>query len=232
MICLVIAVVLFLIPFGGAAYGRVVLGLSHYLFWPFGQYVERDLYVGEARSSYHQQSMSTDSDRDPVFSGHGNGSARLSHLSPSEESRPLLLRSTSIVEAEKQHISLWAKIKNLPRTILELGLGGLVYYLFYYTIIGKEEIFPSYNRKTLMQQQLKRQSQYRSSAHVRVVPVLVYGGVDPYGKVHLCPGNTSSQEPTSTSFQTWKLLDSVQPKLRHLALYLRRHWSSVLQVHV
>lgn len=155
-----IAVVLYLIPFGGAAYGRVVLGLSHYLFWPFGQYVERDLYVGEARSSYHQPSMSTDSDRDPIFSGHGNGngngSARLSHLSPSEESRPLLTRSTSIVEAERQHTSLWTNLKNLPRTILELGLGGLVYYLFYYTIIGKEETFNCCDRPSLKQQRLNR----------------------------------------------------------------------------
>ncbi|GJJ73013.1 Ca2+:H+ antiporter [Entomortierella parvispora] len=144
LICLVIAVALYLIPFGGAAYGRVVLGLSHYLFWPFGQYVERDLYVGETRNSFHQQSMSTDTDRDPVFSGHGNGNARLSHLSPSEESRPLLPRSTSTMEAERHNkTSLLTKLLSLPRTIFELGLGGIVYYLFYYTIIGPLHMFVS-----------------------------------------------------------------------------------------
>ncbi|KAG0049589.1 hypothetical protein BGZ83_005571 [Gryganskiella cystojenkinii] len=144
LICLVIAIILFLIPFGGSGYARVVFGLSHYLFWPFGQYVERDLYAGETRNSfvgdgYHHPTASTDSEGGypfPEQQQQGNGTARLSRLSPSEESRPLLPRSTSTVDHDKQSTSLMTKLKNLPATIIDLGLGGIVYYIFYYTIIG------------------------------------------------------------------------------------------------
>ncbi|KAJ2397290.1 hypothetical protein GGI23_003589, partial [Coemansia sp. RSA 2559] len=40
-VCLVIAAMLLLVPFGGKYYARVVAGLGWYLFWPFGRYVER-----------------------------------------------------------------------------------------------------------------------------------------------------------------------------------------------
>ncbi|KAF9427630.1 hypothetical protein BGZ76_002244 [Entomortierella beljakovae] len=50
LVCFFIAIVLCLTPFGGRAYGRVVLGLSYYLLWPFGQYVEREFLPGEYRT--------------------------------------------------------------------------------------------------------------------------------------------------------------------------------------
>ncbi|KAJ1799849.1 hypothetical protein LPJ59_001538, partial [Coemansia sp. RSA 2399] len=40
-VCLVIAAMLLVVPFGGKYYARVVAGLGWYLFWPFGRYVER-----------------------------------------------------------------------------------------------------------------------------------------------------------------------------------------------
>ncbi|GJN94007.1 hypothetical protein Rhopal_007070-T1 [Rhodotorula paludigena] len=40
ILCTVVAAVLFITPFGGSKYGRVVWELSTYLFWPFGKYVE------------------------------------------------------------------------------------------------------------------------------------------------------------------------------------------------
>ncbi|KAJ2700240.1 hypothetical protein H4218_002154 [Coemansia sp. IMI 209128] len=41
LVCLVIAAVLYVIPFGGQHYARVAGGLGWYLLWPFGRYVER-----------------------------------------------------------------------------------------------------------------------------------------------------------------------------------------------
>lgn len=39
-ICTVLSAILWLVPWGGAKYGRVVFELGIYLFWPFGRYVE------------------------------------------------------------------------------------------------------------------------------------------------------------------------------------------------
>ncbi|KAF9404246.1 hypothetical protein BGZ94_004271, partial [Podila epigama] len=130
------AIVLFLTPFGGKPYGRVLLGLSYYLFWPFGQYIERELTPGETR---------TDGRRASHFSGdYTNGYGRLSHLSPSDESRPLLSwsNSTSGLDRERDPpvnplVKVFTTLKNLPRTIIRLGFGGLVYYFIYYLLIGR-----------------------------------------------------------------------------------------------
>ncbi|BGO95577.1 hypothetical protein NBRC10512_004175 [Rhodotorula toruloides] len=40
ILCGVVSAILFITPFGGAKYGRVVWELGTYLFWPFGKYVE------------------------------------------------------------------------------------------------------------------------------------------------------------------------------------------------
>ncbi|GAA5929848.1 hypothetical protein JCM3775_006570 [Rhodotorula graminis] len=39
-LCALVSAVLFITPFGGSKYGRVVWELGTYLFWPFGKYVE------------------------------------------------------------------------------------------------------------------------------------------------------------------------------------------------
>lgn len=140
IICLTVAIILYLTPFGGSAYGRVILGLSYYLLWPFGQYVERELSPGELRS---------DGRRASAFSGdYNNGYGRLSQLSPLDESRPLLSwsNSSSGLDREREpHVNPLVKIasavKNFPRIILDLGVGGIVYYFFYYLLIGKVQRF-------------------------------------------------------------------------------------------
>ncbi|KAK4047479.1 hypothetical protein OIV83_005391 [Microbotryomycetes sp. JL201] len=40
LICVLVAAVLWLVPWGGRKYGRVIWELGGYLFWPFGKYVE------------------------------------------------------------------------------------------------------------------------------------------------------------------------------------------------
>ncbi|KAG0334577.1 hypothetical protein BG004_000352, partial [Podila humilis] len=130
-----VAILLYLTPFGGKVYGRVILGLSYYLLWPFGQYVERELSPGELRS---------DGRRASAFSGdYSNGYGRLSHLSPSDESRPLLSwsNSTSGLDREREPpvhpiVKVIGFIKRFPRTVIDLGIGGIVYYFFYYLVIG------------------------------------------------------------------------------------------------
>ncbi|KAG0062875.1 hypothetical protein BGZ90_002903 [Linnemannia elongata] len=122
LVCFIIGIILYLIPFGGSAYGRVVLGLSYYLLWPFGQYVERELPPGELRTD-RMHNASTLSN-----TGHGG-----------DESRPLLSRSSSVLERERKvpfHRKIWTFIRRLPSTIYRLRLGGIVYYIFYYLLIG------------------------------------------------------------------------------------------------
>ncbi|CAD6585351.1 MAG: hypothetical protein CYPHOPRED_003058, partial [Cyphobasidiales sp. Tagirdzhanova-0007] len=41
LLCVIVAGLLCLVPFGGAKYGRVFWELASYIFWPFGRYVER-----------------------------------------------------------------------------------------------------------------------------------------------------------------------------------------------
>lgn len=38
--CIIVSAILWLVPWGGSKYGRVVFELGVYLFWPFGRYVE------------------------------------------------------------------------------------------------------------------------------------------------------------------------------------------------
>ncbi|KFH70969.1 hypothetical protein MVEG_03815 [Podila verticillata NRRL 6337] len=124
LVCFLVSIVLYLTPFGGSAYGRVIMGLSYYLLWPFGQYVERELLPGELRTD-------TDMSSPSEANGHAHGQG-------SDESRPLLSRSSSIVEREQKakRKAFWAKVKGLPRHIYHLGLGGIVYYFLYYLLIG------------------------------------------------------------------------------------------------
>ncbi|KAI1317689.1 hypothetical protein EDD11_007995 [Mortierella claussenii] len=154
LICFLIAIVLYLTPFGGSAYGSVVLGLSYYLLWPFGQYVERELYPGEIRTEgIHFQTPSDISGQAHAGSSNGNhsghatstGNGRLSSLSPSEESRPLLSRSMSTMDRERfrHRESLATTIRNIPRKTYQLGFGGIVYYVFYYLLIGPLHLFVS-----------------------------------------------------------------------------------------
>ncbi|KAK3818817.1 MAG: calcium permease [Benniella sp.] len=121
LVCFLTAIVLYLTPFGGRDYGRVVLGLSYYLVWPFGQYVERELLPGDLRTDY---------------STHHGG----------DESRPLLSRSSSILERERKaekRRRIVSTIKNLPSHIYHLRLGGIVYYILYYLVIGPMHLFVS-----------------------------------------------------------------------------------------
>ncbi|KAF9485870.1 hypothetical protein BDN70DRAFT_909968 [Pholiota conissans] len=47
LICLLLSVVLYLVPQGGQRYSNLVFGLGWYLFWPFGKYVEGDVYISD-----------------------------------------------------------------------------------------------------------------------------------------------------------------------------------------
>ncbi|KAF9976511.1 hypothetical protein BGZ73_008451 [Actinomortierella ambigua] len=123
---LTVALLLYLVPCNGRSYGRVLLGLSYYLFWPFGQYVERELLPGDSRSVMH--------------SGYPSVSSRLSQLSPHDESRPLLSsRSSSVMDRDRlitKRKSVWTRIAEFPGLLKTLGAGGIVYYILYIAIIG------------------------------------------------------------------------------------------------
>lgn len=45
LVCIIIGCFLYCVPRGGMHYGRLLLGLGWYLFWPFGKYVEGHLEV-------------------------------------------------------------------------------------------------------------------------------------------------------------------------------------------
>ncbi|KAG0202622.1 hypothetical protein BGX28_004913 [Mortierella sp. GBA30] len=140
LICFLVALVLYFTPFGGSDYGHVVLGLSYYLLWPFGQYVERELSPGEMKIEGLRSSMASQLGASGHEQSHGNGysNGRVSHLSPSDESRPLLRRNSSVSYRERvrPRNSIAGAVRKLPETVSQLGLGGIVYYVFYYTLIG------------------------------------------------------------------------------------------------
>ncbi|KAF9904557.1 hypothetical protein BX616_001266 [Lobosporangium transversale] len=143
LICFLVAIVLFLIPFGGSAYGSVVIGLSYYLLWPFGKYVERELYPDEIRADgIHYQTPSTASGYGHAgynsSNGHSNGysqgyygnsnsnrNSHFSHQSPSGESRPLLSRGASTMD-RPLHLFVsclcWFMVVSIP-------MGKLTYVL-------------------------------------------------------------------------------------------------------
>ncbi|KAJ1667399.1 hypothetical protein EV178_001393 [Coemansia sp. RSA 1646] len=70
-VCLVVAAILLVVPFGGRYYARVVAGLGWYLFWPFGRYVER---IKDNAHQLNRCSMSTVSLADDGAPGTGDAS--------------------------------------------------------------------------------------------------------------------------------------------------------------
>ncbi|KAJ2558063.1 hypothetical protein EV175_000974 [Coemansia sp. RSA 1933] len=82
-VCLAIAAVLLVVPFGGRHYARVVAGLGWYLFWPFGRYVERikDDAHQQNRCSISAVSLENNEDEDeseeaPLLPGSSEGMPR------------------------------------------------------------------------------------------------------------------------------------------------------------
>ncbi|KAF9206305.1 hypothetical protein BGZ49_002653 [Haplosporangium sp. Z 27] len=117
------------------------------------EYVERELYPGESKTDGLHYSTGSEygfghgnNGSNGHLSGYGsNGHGRLSSLSPPDESRPLLPRSNSALGRERMrnHVSIATSIKNIPRKTYEVGLGGIVYYIFYFTLIGPLHLFVS-----------------------------------------------------------------------------------------
>ncbi|KAJ2724815.1 hypothetical protein GGI07_001667 [Coemansia sp. Benny D115] len=85
-VCIAIATVLFVIPFGGRPYARVAFGLGWYLLWPFGRYVER------IKDNAHGMERCTLSAIDGADEGSAMeaGAASHTHSDDENEDAPLL----------------------------------------------------------------------------------------------------------------------------------------------
>jgi Ca2+:H+ antiporter len=115
MISYIVSIILFLTPFGGWKYAKVLRELSSYIFWPFGKFVEKD-------SDY----LDNDEQQTDYFSH--RGSSAISDIAIDDENRPLLGRSHSRNRSEK--FDLFEKLD-------EIGLSGLVFYFWFFLVLGE-----------------------------------------------------------------------------------------------
>ncbi|OZJ04292.1 hypothetical protein BZG36_02572 [Bifiguratus adelaidae] len=112
-VILIVSFVLYLIPPNGYKYARVVRELAIYLLWPFGRYVEKR---DKVRADGELSRESTN--------GRGYGSIEEASL----EDLPAVQSGS--------HRSIW-------QTIKELGIGGIAYYLLFYTVIAPVQLLVS-----------------------------------------------------------------------------------------
>lgn len=119
-----LSILLMLVPPDGYSYGLVMRELAFYLLWPFGRYVER--HIDERQ----QHILSTASTRNSGIYSNDAASISSSLLDQSDDEEVGLLHGRKGKEKQR---SLKDSIKD---TIL-LGPAGWIYYLLYFTIVGK-----------------------------------------------------------------------------------------------
>ena len=106
LVCFLVSLILWIVPWGGSKYGRVLFELGGYLFWPFGRYVEGpdDSLFDEDQErpeSVHHGYDDTDEETEVGDSpkskngsrsaSNGSGKATLrANASPAAERRPLV----------------------------------------------------------------------------------------------------------------------------------------------
>ncbi|KAJ2506608.1 hypothetical protein IWW47_001502, partial [Coemansia sp. RSA 2052] len=131
LVCLVIAAVLFVVPFGGRHYARVAGGLGWYLLWPFGRYVER---IKDSAHSLDRCSLSAVDleDSAQVLEAGVGAAASGGHVDGAgdeedEEDAPLLGRqhSSATLDAAAAGPSAVARHARFRR---KTALGRAVYY--------------------------------------------------------------------------------------------------------
>lgn len=108
LVYLVVALLLYITPLGGAQYGRVLRELAGYLWWPFGRYVERRVLIVDGEYGVEE------GEDDEVDAGE-----ETALLTPRKERRKKRKNWPTIQE-------VWS-----------LGLGGWVFYFWLYLLIGK-----------------------------------------------------------------------------------------------
>src|SRR5262249_17819395 len=118
LLMFVISIVLLLTPNKGPSYARVMRGLAGYLFWPFGRYVERreasDSEIGE-ETLLNGGTQNGITETSPLLARPGyNLSSRRSYYGDDAD---------TIEWVPKRKKGWWGSLR-------ELGLGGIVFYIF------------------------------------------------------------------------------------------------------
>ncbi len=161
LISYIISIFLLLTPGGGFKYARVLRELSYYIFWPFGKYVERlevedeEWFAADEvlrRRQRQQQERVGSMNHNEFFmakdtstiitgigsegGGYGRGSEVTGGYTTDEdinnERRPLLSRNNSNRKNNRARRNF-----NLFKTIKEIGFAGVVFYFWFFLVIGK-----------------------------------------------------------------------------------------------
>ncbi|RHZ86127.1 hypothetical protein Glove_54g38 [Diversispora epigaea] len=120
LVSFIVSIFLLFIPYGGDHYSRVLRGLSYYIFWPFGKYVERvgDWYEDEEdRTHENNNDLHNDS--------MANGDYHV------DEDRPLLGRRTSYGDFRR----IKRERLNMFGGLGKIGPAEIVFYFWYYLLL-------------------------------------------------------------------------------------------------
>lgn len=125
LVCLAIAIILLVVPYGGRHYARVAGGLGWYLLWPFGRYVER------IKDSSHNLGLCTLSAND-LTEGLSSLEAGGGSVVDDNEDAPLLGGSTVGSAPETPIVAPIRHAQFRKHT----ALGRAVYYTILVTILN------------------------------------------------------------------------------------------------
>jgi Ca2+:H+ antiporter len=116
LVMLVLSLLVLAVPPDGYKYASVLRGLANYLFWPFGKYVQRLVDIEpESLSNYE-------------------------HRQPSEESQTDsdLDEDLGLISGRRhKRRNHFQAFKENTLELFALGPGGWVFYLLFYTVLGK-----------------------------------------------------------------------------------------------
>jgi Ca2+:H+ antiporter len=131
LISFILSFTLWWMPFGGWQYSRVLRELSYYILWPFDKYVEiieDEFLINEEdiNRRYNESNLNNNGDTNANNDG-----------IDIEERRPLLSHRPSYIEVHR----LNREKKNLFDQVGEMGPAGLVFYFWFYLIIGEYKLY-------------------------------------------------------------------------------------------
>jgi Ca2+:H+ antiporter len=119
LIIFVTSIILYFIPFGGIKYGRVLKELSLYLLWPFGRYVERQVEISPTQ-----------------ISGASSSGILNDNIQQHQDDEETGLLSTAKNKKRKHKSTIMESVINF----LKLGPAGIIYYIIFSVIIGKNKL--------------------------------------------------------------------------------------------
>jgi Ca2+:H+ antiporter len=155
LISYIISIFLLVTPGEGYKYARVLRELSYYIFWPFGNYVERwevedeewfaadeDLRKQQRQRQERVENMNHNDFfiRDIISIMDNTEDEYTADDDVNNESRPLLERTNDYgsdrSNRNNRNNSREGRNFNLLKTIKDIGFAGVVFYFWFFLVIG------------------------------------------------------------------------------------------------